>query len=903
MSEKDNEFEEKELDSEDENDEIENSDEDEENNPDIDPELTKLDNDYLGEQGEDYDKVQPINLSNVMQTSFLDYAMSVIVSRALPDVRDGLKPVHRRILFAMNELGVYSDKPHKKSARIVGDVIGKYHPHGDTAVYEAMVRMAQDFSYRYPLVDGHGNFGSVDGDGAAAMRYTEARMSKLAGEMLRDLNKNTVDFVDNYDGSEKEPAILPARFPNLLVNGASGIAVGMATSIPPHNLTEVINGTLALIENPDITVEKLMEYIPAPDFPTGATIMGLSSVKQAYLTGVGTVTVRAKVNIVNLQNGKKEIVITEIPYQVNKKRLIERIADLAKDKIIDGITDLRDESNRKGMRIIIEIRRDANVNVILNNLYKHTQMQTTYSVNMIALDHGQPRVLNLKQILECYVKHQIEVVTRRTKYDLDKAKARLHIVEGLLIALANIDEVVATIKASKNAEEAIAQLTTKFLLTEIQAKAILDMKLQRLTGLELEKLQEEKKELHEIVDYLEDILNHHEKLMQVIVSELTEVQRKYGDDRHTGLDLSEDLEVEDADLIPEEDVIITITNRGYIKRMTVDTYRAQRRGGKGITGSKMQEDDFIEKVIYTSTHDNLLFFTNFGKVYLLKAYQIPGASRISKGLPLINLLKFEAEEKLAAVINVKSLEEPGYVIFGTKNGIIKKTELIQYKNIRSTGIRAIILGEQDELIAVARTNGTQDIIFGASNGKAACFNESEVRATNRAASGVKGIRVAEGERAIGLVAVNGEEDEITVVTEFGYGKRTPTSDFKIKGRNGKGVKYMNITEKSGRPVSLAPSTGEDDLMIITDKGMVIRTYLADISVIGRDTQGVRVIKLNEGQTVSSIAIVPHQEDVPEEDEEEDNVDATNNALHHVDELLQSTEEDLENDDEGTEEDA
>lgn len=903
MSEKDNEFEEKELDSEDENDEIENSDEDEENNPDIDPELTKLDNDYLGEQGEDYDKVQPINLSNVMQTSFLDYAMSVIVSRALPDVRDGLKPVHRRILFAMNELGVYSDKPHKKSARIVGDVIGKYHPHGDTAVYEAMVRMAQDFSYRYPLVDGHGNFGSVDGDGAAAMRYTEARMSKLAGEMLRDLNKNTVDFVDNYDGSEKEPAILPARFPNLLVNGASGIAVGMATSIPPHNLTEVINGTLALIENPDITVEKLMEYIPAPDFPTGATIMGLSSVKQAYLTGVGTVTVRAKVNIVNLQNGKKEIVITEIPYQVNKKRLIERIADLAKDKIIDGITDLRDESNRKGMRIIIEIRRDANVNVILNNLYKHTQMQTTYSVNMIALDHGQPRVLNLKQILECYVKHQIEVVTRRTKYDLDKAKARLHIVEGLLIALANIDEVVATIKASKNAEEAIAQLTTKFLLTEIQAKAILDMKLQRLTGLELEKLQEEKKELHEIVDYLEDILNHHEKLMQVIVSELTEVQRKYGDDRRTGLDLSEDLEVEDADLIPEEDVIITITNRGYIKRMTVDTYRAQRRGGKGITGSKMQEDDFIEKVIYTSTHDNLLFFTNFGKVYLLKAYQIPGASRISKGLPLINLLKFEAEEKLAAVINVKSLEEPGYVIFGTKNGIIKKTELIQYKNIRSTGIRAIILGEQDELIAVARTNGTQDIIFGASNGKAACFNESEVRATNRAASGVKGIRVAEGERAIGLVAVNGEEDEITVVTEFGYGKRTPTSDFKIKGRNGKGVKYMNITEKSGRPVSLAPSTGEDDLMIITDKGMVIRTYLADISVIGRDTQGVRVIKLNEGQTVSSIAIVPHQEDVPEEDEEENNVDSTNNALHHVDELLQSTEEDLENDDEGTEEDA
>ncbi len=584
----------------------ENEEDNSENNPDIDPELTKIDQSLLDENG-DYDKIQPINLSNEMQNSFLSYAMSVIVSRALPDVRDGLKPVHRRILYAMNELGVYSDRPHKKSARIVGDVIGKYHPHGDTAVYEAMVRMAQDFSYRYPLVDGHGNFGSIDGDGAAAMRYTEARMSKLAGEMLRDLNKNTVDFGDNYDGSEREPLILPARFPSLLVNGASGIAVGMATSIPTHNLTEVINGTLALIENPDITIEQLMEYILAPDFPTGATIMGLSSVKKAYQTGMGTVTVRAKVATTTMQNGKKELIITEIPYQVNKTRLIERIAELAKDKIIDGITDLRDESNRKGMRIVIELRRDANVNVILNNLYKHTQMQTTYSVNMIALDHGQPKVLNLKQILECYVKHQIEVVTRRTKYDLDKAKSRCHIVEGLLIALANIDEVVATIKASKNTDEAIKQLIEKFLLTEIQAKAILDMKLQRLTGLEIEKLEQEQKELNEIIEYLEDILSHHSKLMHVIVSELKEVQRKYGDDRRTEIDLSEDLEVEDADLIPEEDVIVTITNRGYIKRMTVDTYRAQRRGGKGITGSKMQEDDFIEKVIYTSTHDNLLF--------------------------------------------------------------------------------------------------------------------------------------------------------------------------------------------------------------------------------------------------------------------------------------------------------
>lgn len=859
----------------------EDNEESEENNPDRDPELEKIDQNLLDENS-DYDKVQPISLSNEMQNSFLSYAMSVIVSRALPDVRDGMKPVHRRILYAMNELGVYSDRPHKKSARIVGDVIGKYHPHGDSAVYEAMVRMAQDFSYRYPLVDGHGNFGSVDGDGAAAMRYTEARMSKLAGEMLRDLNKNTVDFTDNYDGSEREPEILPARFPGLLVNGASGIAVGMATSIPTHNLTEVINGTLALIENPDITVEKLMEHIPAPDFPTGATIMGLSNVKKAYQTGMGTVTVRAKVNIVSLQNGKKEIIVTEIPYQVNKTRLIERIAELAKDKVIDGITDLRDESNRKGMRIIIELRRDVNVNVILNNLYKHTQMQTTYSVNMIALDHGQPKVLNLKQILECYVKHQVEVVTRRTKFDLDKAKARLHIVEGLLVALANIDEVVATIKASKNTEEAVFQLTTKFLLTEIQAKAILDMKLQRLTGLEIEKLESEKKELHEIVEYLESILNNHDKLMGVIVSELTEVQRKYGDDRRSAIDLSEDLEVEDADLIPEEDVIITITNRGYIKRMTVDTYRTQRRGGKGITGSKMQEDDFIEKVIYTSTHDNLLFFSNFGQVYLLKAFQIPVASRISKGLPIVNLLKFDEGEKLAAVINVKSLEEPGYLIFGTKNGIIKKTELIQYKNIRSTGIRALILAENDELIGVARTNGSQDIIFGASNGKAACFNEETVRSTNRAASGVKGIRVAEGERAIGLVVVGNEEDEITVATEYGYGKRTPVTDFKIKGRNGKGVKYMNITEKSGRPVSLALSSSEDDLMIITDKGMIIRTYLKDISLIGRDTQGVRLIKLNDGQLVSTIAIVPHQEET-EEEFEENSVDMSE-KLAHLDQL-------------------
>ena len=804
-----------------------------------------------------------VDLNHEMKDSFLSYAMSVIVSRALPDVRDGMKPVHRRILYAMHQLGNYSDRPHKKSARIVGDVIGKYHPHGDTAVYEAMVRMAQDFSYRYPLVDGHGNFGSVDGDGAAAMRYTEARMSKLANEMLRDINKNTVDFQDNYDGSELEPVILPARYPNLLVNGASGIAVGMATNIPTHNLSEVIAGTLALIENPNLTVEQLMEYIPAPDFPTGGIIMGLNNVKKAYLTGMGVVTVRAKVKISTMSNGKKEIIVTEIPYQVNKSKLIERIADLHKEKIIDGITDLRDESSRKGMRIVIELRKDANVNVILNNLYKHSSMQTSYSVNMIALDKGQPKVMNLKQVLECYIEHQIDVITRRTQHDLDKAKARLHIVQGLLIALANIDEVVETIKQSNSTEEAVNQLISKFILTEIQAKAILDMKLQRLTGLEVEKLTAECKDLEQLVEYLESVLANHEKKMSIIISELSEVQRKYGDERRSEIDMSEDLEVADEDLIPEEDVIITITNKGYIKRMNVDTYKAQKRGGKGITATKMQEDDFVEKMIFTSSHDNILFFSNFGKVYLLKAYQIPVASRSSKGLPIVNLLKFEAEEKLAAVINVKSLEEEGYVVFATKKGNVKKTALIQYKNIRSSGIRAIILSEGDELIAVSRTNGSQDIIFGASNGKATRFNESEVRPTNRAASGVKALKFGENDRAVGLAVVNSDSDEIVVLTSNGFGKRTGADAFLVKGRNGKGVKYMNITEKSGAPVCLASSTADDDLIVVTDKGMVIRTHMSDISIIGRDTQGVKIIRLNEGHTVSSIAVVPRSE---EEDE-------------------------------------
>ena len=802
------------------------------------------------------DHVLPINLSNCMQDSFLSYAMSVIVARALPDVRDGLKPVQRRILYAMSELGVFSDKPYKKSARIVGDVMGKYHPHGDSAIYEAMVRMAQDFSYRYTLVEGHGNFGSVDGDGAAHMRYTEARLSKIAGELLRDLNKETVDFMDNYDGSEQEPEVLPAKFPNILVNGASGIAVGMATSIPTHNLNEVINATLALIKDPNISIDQLMDYIPAPDFPTGGTVMGLSNIKQAYETGMGTVTCRAKVSIVDLSNGKKEILITEIPYQVNKRRLIERIAELAKDKIIEGITDLRDESSRKGMKIVVEIRRDANVNVILNNLFRYTQMQTTYSVNMIALDHGQPKCLNLKQILEAYLKHQIEVITRRTEFDLEKAKNRLHIVEGLLVALANIDEVVATIKASKSTEEAVNQLCTKFILTEVQAKAILDMKLQRLTGLEIEKLQEEAKELKELVEYLISILENHDKLMNIIVEELQEVQRKFGTERKTEIDLSEDLDVADEDLIPVEDVIITITNRGYIKRLSVDTYKVQKRGGKGITGTKMQEDDFVEKIMYTSSHDNIMFFTNFGQVYNLRAYQIPAQGRFSKGLPIVNLLKFSDGERLAAVINVKTLEDPGYLIFGTKNGNVKKTEITKYKNIRSTGIRALILNEGDELIAVEKSDGNQSVILGASNGKAVRFDEFEVRPTNRSAAGVKAIKLEDGERAVGMAVVPNDESEITVLTEKGFGKRTKASSFKVKGRNGKGVKYMNITAKSGNPVALSVSSAEDDLVVVTDKGMIIRTELKNISVIGRDTQGVCIIKLNEGHKVASIAVVP-----------------------------------------------
>ena len=808
--------------------------------------------------------VREVDLAKEMRTSFLDYAMSVIVSRAIPDVRDGMKPVHRRILFGMNELGVYCDKPYKKSARIVGDVMGKYHPHGDSAIYDSMVRMAQDFSYRYQLVDGHGNFGSIDGDGAAAMRYTEARMSKIAMEMLRDLNKNTVNFVDNYDGSEREPEVLPCKFPNILVNGAMGIAVGMATSIPPHNLGEVIDGLLALIKNPNISIEGIMNYIKGPDFPTGGRIMGLSQVRKAYMTGNGTITIRAKTEIKELEKGKTSIIITEIPYQVNKRKLIERIAECVKDKLIDGITSLQDESSMKGMKVVIDLRRDVNPNVVLNNLYKHTQLQFNFGMNTLVLVKGQPKVLNIKEVLEAYLEHQISVVTRRTQFDLDKAKARAHIVEGLLVALADIDAVVNLIKASRTTEIALTGLMHTFHLSEIQAKAILEMKLQKIAGLEVDKLKEEYAELKKTIKELEEILKSHQKKLDIIVAELESVKERFGDDRRTEITLSDELDIEDEDLIPVEDVIITVTNKGYVKRMTVDTYRAQNRGGKGITGAKMVDEDFIERVIYTSSHDTLLFFSTLGKIYKLRAFQIPYASRTAKGLPIVNLLNFDENEKLAAVLNVNEKEEKeGFFIFATRKGIVKKTEISAFKNIRTNGIKAILLNEDDELFKVALTDGEKDIILGASNGKAIRFSESDIRPMGRISAGVRGILVNDPDVVVGMAIVSTDGDEIVIVTDKGYGKRTNVDAFRVQVRGGKGVKALNLTAKNGKLASILTVRGDEDLMVVTDKGMIIRTHLDQILTIGRDTQGVRIILLNEGQKVANIAIVPRSEESDE----------------------------------------
>ncbi len=813
--------------------------------------------------------VKEIDLTKEMKTSFLSYAMSVIVARALPDVRDGMKPVHRRILFGMHELGVYPDKAYKKSARIVGEIMGKFHPHGDSAIYDSMVRMAQSFSYRYPLVDGHGNFGSIDGDGAAAMRYTEARMSKITLELLRDLGKNTVNFIDNYDGSEREPEVLPCKFPNILVNGAMGIAVGMATNIPPHNLEEVINGLLAYIKNPDISIEGIMNYIKGPDFPTGGCIMGLSQVRKAYMTGNGAITIRAKCEIKEIEKGKTAIIITQIPYQVNKSRLIERIAETAKDKLIDGITSLEDHSSMKGMKIVIELRRDVNASVILNNLYKHTQLQSTFGINMLALVNGQPKVLNIKEVLQHYLTHQIEVLTRRVQYDLDKAEARAHILEGLLIALADIDAVIELIKHSKTPDIACDGLMEKFKLSEIQAKAILSMQLQRLTGLEVDKLKEEYAELKKAIQEYQSILKSQDKKLNIIVSELNEIKERFGDERRSEISLSDELDIEDEDLIPVEDVIITITSKGYVKRITADTYKAQNRGGKGITGAKMVDDDFIEKVLYTSSHDTLLFFSNLGKIYRLRAFQIPYASRIAKGLPIVNLLNFEENEKLAAVLNInEKAEKEGFFLFATRQGVVKKTEVSAFKNIRTNGIKAILLNDGDELFKVALTDGEKDIILGASNGKAIRFSESDIRPMGRISAGVRGIKVEGKDIVVGMAIVNTDGDEIVIVTDRGYGKRTNVDAFRVQVRGGKGVKALNLTSKNGQMVSLLTVRGDEDLMIITDRGIIIRTHLDQILTIGRDTQGVRVIMLNDGQVVANITVVPRADETEDEFDDE-----------------------------------
>lgn len=808
-------------------------------------------------------KVEDINLSKEMRKSFLDYAMSVIVARALPDVRDGLKPVHRRILYGMSELGVTPDKAYKKSARIVGDVMGKYHPHGDSAIYESMVRMSQDFSYRTPLVDGHGNFGSVDGDGAAAMRYTEARLSKVAMEMLRDLNKDTVDFIDNYDGSEREPEILPARFPNLLVNGATGIAVGMATNIPPHNLAEIISGLQILMDNPEATTADLMEAVPGPDFPTGGLVIGKSGIRKAYETGKGSITLRAKVDIETLKNGKERIIVSEIPYMVNKARLVAKIAELARDKRLEGITDLGDESDRDGMRIVIDVRRDVSASVVLNNLYKMTSLQTSFGFNMLAIVNGEPKVLGLKSILEEYLKHQEIVIRRRTAFDKRKAEARAHILEGLRIALDHIDEIISIIRGSQTADLAKETLISRFGLSEKQAQAILDMRMVRLTGLEREKIEGEYLDLSALIADLTDILARPERVHQIIKEELADVQEKHGDARRTELLVGELLSIEDEDLIEEENVVITLTNKGYVKRLASSEFKIQNRGGRGVQGMGVNDDDFIETLVSCSTHDTLLFFTNKGKVYRSKAYEIPEYGRTAKGIPAINLLGIDSGESIQAVINVRGEAEEGlYLFFTTRKGTVKRTSVTEFANIRSNGLRAISLNEDDELMKVSVTDGNQNIIIGTHEGLAVSFHESKVRNMGRTARGVRGIRVAENDFVVGMDLLK-DDSEVLVITENGYGKRTAASEYAIRGRGGKGIKTANITEKNGKLVGLTTVNGEEDIMLITNSGIIIRIGAGTISQTGRSTLGVRLMRLAEGVLVSSMAKVE-----PEEEEEE-----------------------------------
>ncbi|BBG81706.1 TPA: DNA gyrase subunit A [Streptococcus pneumoniae] len=803
-----------------------------------------------------------VNLTKEMKASFIDYAMSVIVARALPDVRDGLKPVHRRILYGMNELGVTPDKPHKKSARITGDVMGKYHPHGDSSIYEAMVRMAQWWSYRYMLVDGHGNFGSMDGDSAAAQRYTEARMSKIALEMLRDINKNTVDFVDNYDANEREPLVLPARFPNLLVNGATGIAVGMATNIPPHNLGETIDAVKLVMDNPEVTTKDLMEVLPGPDFPTGALVMGKSGIHKAYETGKGSIVLRSRTEIETTKTGRERIVVTEFPYMVNKTKVHEHIVRLVQEKRIEGITAVRDESNREGVRFVIEVKRDASANVILNNLFKMTQMQTNFGFNMLAIQNGIPKILSLRQILDAYIEHQKEVVVRRTRFDKEKAEARAHILEGLLIALDHIDEVIRIIRASETDAEAQAELMSKFKLSERQSQAILDMRLRRLTGLERDKIQSEYDDLLAMIADLADILAKPERVSQIIKDELDEVKRKFSDKRRTELMIGQVLSLEDEDLIEESDVLITLSNRGYIKRLDQDEFTAQKRGGRGVQGTGVKDDDFVRELVSTSTHDHLLFFTNKGRVYRLKGYEIPEYGRTAKGLPVVNLLKLDEDESIQTVINVESdRSDDAYLFFTTRHGIVKRTSVKEFANIRQNGLKALNLKDEDELINVLLAEGDMDIIIGTKFGYAVRFNQSAVRGMSRIATGVKGVNLREGDTVVGASLIT-DQDEVLIITEKGYGKRTVATEYPTKGRGGKGMQTAKITEKNGLLAGLMTVQGDEDLMIITDTGVMIRTNLANISQTGRATMGVKVMRLDQDAqivTFTTVAVAEKEE--------------------------------------------
>ena len=810
-----------------------------------------------------------VNLTSEMKTSFIDYAMSVIVARALPDVRDGLKPVHRRILYGMNELGVTPDKPHKKSARITGDVMGKYHPHGDSSIYEAMVRMAQWWSYRYMLVDGHGNFGSMDGDGAAAQRYTEARMSKIALEMLRDINKNTVDFADNYDASEREPMVLPARFPNLLVNGATGIAVGMATNIPPHNLGETIDAVKLMMDNTEVTTRELMEVLPGPDFPTGALVMGKSGIHKAYETGKGSIVLRSRTEIEVTKSGRERIVVTEFPYMVNKTKVHEHIVRLVQEKRIEGITAVRDESNREGVRFVIEVRRDASANVILNNLFKMTQMQTNFGFNMLAIQNGVPKILSLRQILGAYIEHQTEVVTRRTIFDKEKAEARAHILEGLLIALDHIDEVIRIIRNSQTDAEAQAELMAKFKLSERQSQAILDMRLRRLTGLERDKIQSEYDDLVALIADLADILAKPERVATIIKEELEEVKRKFGDARRTELMIGEVLSLEDEDLIEETDVLITLSNKGYIKRLDQAEFTAQKRGGRGVQGTGVKDDDFVRELVSTSTHDHLLFFTNKGRVYRLKGYEIPEYGRTAKGLPIVNLLKLDEGESIQTIINVEQdRSDESYLFFTTRQGVVKRTNVAEFSNIRQNGLKALNLRDEDELINVFLTDGNTDVIIGTKYGYSVRFNEAVVRNMGRSATGVRGVNLRDGDKVVGASVIT-DQDEVLVITEKGYGKRTIAGEYPTKGRGGKGIKTANITEKNGPLAGLLTVKGDEDLMIITDTGVMIRTGVANISQTGRSTQGVKVMRLDQdAKIVTFTTVQPDEKDeeVVEENE-------------------------------------